>query len=275
VSSGHHHKISSRLVAGLAAALALAGGLPAVALAGLTVEGNGGVAAGSPPVTAATGAGVGRGAAAPSPPASVRLLQSRLGLPADGIFGPATTRAVERFQASHGLGRDGVVGAATWAALGVRGRRPVLEAVASSVAQPAAARPAAVSASTPTSTSTAAIPTPVVLAVLAADRIARLPYIWGGGHASWVSAGYDCSGSVSYVLHGAGLLASPEDSGELESYGDAGPGRWITIYANAAHVFMTIGALRFDTSGQSVTGSRWQLPGPAPAGYVVRHPPGL
>jgi hypothetical protein len=80
---------------------------------------------------------------------------------------------------------------------------------------------------------------------------------------------------VSYVLHAAGALSSPEDSGEFETYGAAGPGRWITIYASAAHVFMTIGSLRFDTSGASAAGSRWQPLEPPPAGYVVRHPVGL
>ncbi|HEX3874528.1 MAG TPA: peptidoglycan-binding protein [Solirubrobacteraceae bacterium] len=205
------------------------------------------------------------------PTASVRLLQRRLGLSPDGIFGPDTARALKRVQVRHHLDGDGVVDAATWAALGVRGRHPVLHAAQLTYAPPAAASLAA--AAPPPAAGP--IPTPILMAVAAADRIARLPYVWGGGHASWNSAGYDCSGSVSYVLHGAGLLSSPEDSGQLETYGAAGPGRWITIYANATHVFMVIGGLRFDTSGQKAAGTRWQLPGKTPAGYVVRHPIGL
>jgi peptidoglycan hydrolase-like protein with peptidoglycan-binding domain len=233
-----------------------------------------------------------------APSASVRLLQRRLGIAADGIFGPATTRAVKRFQAAHKLSADGVVGPETWAALGVRGTHPVLAAVGPTPAQPAAgaapdpaatpaatAPTAAASASAPAASGSTAdgpaaavvagLPAPVVSAVAAADRIATLPYVWGGGHASWVSAGYDCSGTVSYVLHAAGVLSTPEVSAAFETYGAAGPGRWITIYANADHVFMTLAGLRFDTSGESVTGTRWQALEPAPTGYVVRHPIGL
>jgi len=119
------------------------------------------------------------------------------------------------------------------------------------------------------------LPVRLMAAIVAANRIARLPYIWGGGHGSFDAAGYDCSGSVSYVLHAALVLATPEDSTGLESYGDPGPGRWITVYANATHAFMTLGGLRYDTVGLSATGSRWQTLGPVPAGYVVRHPVGL
>ncbi len=83
--------------------------------------------------------------------------------------------------------------------------------------------------------------------IAAADEIATRPYVYGGGHGSFESAGYDCSGSVSYALHGGGLLSSPEDSTGLESYGEPGPGKYITIYANAEHACMTIDGRRFDT----------------------------
>jgi cell wall-associated NlpC family hydrolase len=109
----------------------------------------------------------------------------------------------------------------------------------------------------------------------AGDEIATRPYVWGGGHGSFESYGYDCSGSVSYALHGGGLLSSPEDSTELESYGEAGPGRYITIYANAEHAFMVIDGKRFDTVAQAETGSRWSNTMTSTAGFVARHPAGL
>jgi len=91
-------------------------------------------------------------------------------------------------------------------------------------------------------------PEAVKAAIAAANRIHTLPYIWGGGHARWASPGYDCSGAVSYALHGAGLIATPMDSGEMMSWGVAGRGRWITIYANAGHAFAVIDGVRWDTA---------------------------
>jgi cell wall-associated NlpC family hydrolase len=111
--------------------------------------------------------------------------------------------------------------------------------------------------------------------VAAGNRIARLPYVWGGGHGSFDAAGYDCSGSVSYVLHAAGLLSVPEDSTGLESFGEPGPGRYVTIYANAGHAWMTIAGRRFDTIALQEGGTRWSNTISSPAGYVVRHPHGL
>ena len=109
----------------------------------------------------------------------------------------------------------------------------------------------------------------------AANRIAGFPYRYGGGHRSFHDSGYDCSGSVSYVLHGAGLLGRPRDSSELMSWGQPGRGRWITVYANAGHTFMVINGRRYDTTGRWDTGSRWQRVDRSSAGYVVRHPAGL
>jgi cell wall-associated NlpC family hydrolase len=109
----------------------------------------------------------------------------------------------------------------------------------------------------------------------AGNVIARTPYLWGGGHGKWIDKGYDCSGSVSFVLAAAGYLRGPLDSGRLARWGAPGPGRWVTIHANAGHVFMEVAGIRFDTSGQRVTGSRWQNDGRSTAGFAVRHPPGL
>jgi hypothetical protein len=109
--------------------------------------------------------------------------------------------------------------------------------------------------------------------VAAANQIATKPYKWGGGHGSFNDSGYDCSGSVSYALHGGGLLSSPLDSSALMSYGSPGPGKHITIYANSGHTFMTIDGRRFDTSARSDSGSRWGGPRSG-SGYTVRHPTG-
>jgi len=111
--------------------------------------------------------------------------------------------------------------------------------------------------------------------IAAGNAIATLPYIWGGGHASFQAAGYDCSGSVSYVLAAAGLLSAPEVSGDFESYGDPGPGQWVTIYATSGHVWMTIAGWRFDTVALAEDGTRWSQGGGEFGGYVERHPPGL
>jgi membrane-bound lytic murein transglycosylase B len=120
-----------------------------------------------------------------------------------------------------------------------------------------------------------AAPAPVKAAIAAANSIATTPYVWGGGHASFYSYGYDCSGAVSFALYGAGLLDTPLTSGALESYGEPGPGKWITIYANATHTYVVIAGLRWDTVGDANgTGPRWHAEPPYPAGFVVRHPTG-
>lgn len=119
----------------------------------------------------------------------------------------------------------------------------------------------------------AGAPAEVAAVIAAGNRIASLPYRWGGGHARWEDSGYDCSGSVGYALHGGGLLDASATSGDLMSYGERGPGTWITIYANADHVYMVVAGLRFDTSGARP--SRWQLAPRSGAGFAVRHPAGF
>ena len=117
-------------------------------------------------------------------------------------------------------------------------------------------------------------PAAVKRAIQAANRIRTKPYVWGGGHRRWWDRGYDCSGSVSFALRGAGLLTAPMVSGSLARWGEPGPGRWITIYANAGHVYAKIAGLRWDTSGTAGSGPRWHEDGRRSAGFVVRHPPG-
>jgi peptidoglycan hydrolase CwlO-like protein len=117
---------------------------------------------------------------------------------------------------------------------------------------------------------------PAVARVIAAgNAIATLPYIWGGGHGSFQANGYDCSGSVSYALAAAGLVNAPMVSGDFESWGLPGPGRWITVYANAGHVWMQVAGWRFDTVALATGGTRWAQGGGEFSGFVVRHPAGL
>jgi hypothetical protein len=109
----------------------------------------------------------------------------------------------------------------------------------------------------------------------AGNIIARSPYLWGGGHGKWLDEGYDCSGSVSFALAAAGLLNGPLASGPLMSWGEAGRGKWVTIFANDGHVFMEVAGIRFDTSNARVTGSRWGNEMRSTSGFVARHPAGL
>jgi hypothetical protein len=111
--------------------------------------------------------------------------------------------------------------------------------------------------------------------VAAANRIARTPYRYGGGHGGFQDTAYDCSGSVSYVLHGGGVLAEPLTSGGFETYGASGRGRLVTVYANAQHVWMTIRGKRYDTISRAMSGTRWSSTLASVAGYTVRHPYGL
>jgi peptidoglycan hydrolase CwlO-like protein len=121
----------------------------------------------------------------------------------------------------------------------------------------------------------AGAPAAVAQVMAAGNAIATLPYIWGGGHGSFQASGYDCSGSVSYALAAAGLLSSPLDSTGFESWGQPGPGQWITVYANAGHAFMVVGGWRFDTVALAQGGTRWSQSMADTSGFVVRHPAGL
>jgi hypothetical protein len=194
---------------------------------------------------------------------SVAALQRALGIAADGVFGPGTQASVKRFQRRHGLTADGIVGPATWRALGLRGRTAVLKRRGSHRGRAQRAQRAG------------GLPIRVRRVIAAGDRIATLPYRYGGGHGTWHDTGYDCSGSVSFALHGAGLLSSSLTSGGFMSWGSPGPGRWITIYASPGHVYMVVAGRRYDTTGRDVDGSRWHDELRSGSGYVVRHPTGL
>ena len=121
----------------------------------------------------------------------------------------------------------------------------------------------------------AGAPPQVVALIAAGNAIAAMPYKYGGGHGSFDDKAYDCSGSVSYALHGAGLLDATLDSTGLSRWGVSGAGTWITVYANKTHTYLVVAGVRFDTSGQKAAGTRWQAQTRSSKGFKIRHPLGL
>lgn len=118
-------------------------------------------------------------------------------------------------------------------------------------------------------------PAAVKRAIAAGNRLQGKPYKWGGGHARHKDSGYDCSGTVSYVLREAGLMKGSSPSSGYFTYGKKGDGKWITIYIRKGHVFMTVAGLRLDTGGRGGnSGPRWQTATRAGRGHVMRHPAG-
>ena len=227
----------------------------------------------------------------------VRVLQNFLtkaGLrtSVDGVFGPGTKSAVEDFERSQRRTVDGTVskldvlvlrdvvanGGAVAAAAATGGALPKNQP------PPVPAPPpplvlgpgmAATVGEDGLAVAPALAPPQVQAVINAGNVIAKMPYLYGGGHGKWDDAGYDCSGSVSYALHGGGLVDEALPSGSFMSWGDPGPGQWISIYAHGGHMYMTVAGLRFDTSGAKTSGSRWQADMRSPKGYTVVHPPGF
>ncbi len=203
--------------------------------------------------------------------------QKAYGMPADGVFGPSSYhelllalnhRVVPGDGASQASSRKQVVPADDSGGAGfvpAPSSAPVQDATLN--AQGLAVAPAGAPA--------------VIQEILnAGNQIAFRPYVYGGGHNGWgPQPGYDCSGSVSFALHGGGLLHSPLDSTELESYGAPGPGRWITIWADGGHTFMEVAGLFFDTVNQqrSNNNDRWSTkmdPWESSQSWTVVHPVG-
>ncbi len=117
--------------------------------------------------------------------------------------------------------------------------------------------------------------------IWAGNQIRRKPYVLGGGHGVWRDAGYDCSGSVSYVLHAAGMIKTSMDSGQFESWGDSGLGQWVTVFANPGHAFLEVAGIRMDTSSEgdrtpvAGTGPRWHSLLRSTGAFQSRHPTGF
>jgi cell wall-associated NlpC family hydrolase len=118
-------------------------------------------------------------------------------------------------------------------------------------------------------------PLAVQRAIWAADKLLHQPYVYGGGHQSFISHGYDCSGTVSYALHGAGLLKAPLDSSDFMAWGKRGRGAWITIYTNPGHAWAVIAGMRLDTAGPGQSGPRWRTEKGSTRGFRARHPDSL
>ena len=149
-------------------------------------------------------------------------------------------------------------------------------APATPVPQPVTSTPQAVIAKDGrTAIPPASAPDQVKQAIWAANKITTKPYRYGGGHRKWRDTGYDCSGSVSYALHGGGIIDSPLFSGLFMKWGLAGRGQWITVYTNPGHAYVVIAGLRFDTSGPGERGPRWRLGARSSRGFAARHPEGL
>jgi cell wall-associated NlpC family hydrolase len=219
----------------------------------------------------------------------VRVLQRWLTLTGfatdvDGHFGASTRLAVRHYERANGQRVNGWVSREQ--ARGLRTRAYAARAANAVAPAAAAAAPAADPLLTPapnavigpdglTATVPAAAPPPVRDAIVAANRIVGKPYRWGGGHAIVEDDAYDCSGSVSYALMGGGLLRGPQDSTGLTGFGQAGPGTWMTVFANSQHTYVVIAGLRLDTSGTGGQGPRWHAEARSDAGYVARHPAGL
>jgi peptidoglycan hydrolase-like protein with peptidoglycan-binding domain len=231
----------------------------------------------------------------------VRVLQNdltQLGYPAatDGAFGPATRKSVRLFEHAAGLRVDGVLTQREVRVLKKAARSGGMAGAVSAQQSGATAASGGASANQPDQPTGQIAPPPPVGATIGSDGlaaapagapaavaaiiqagnvIAHMPYRFGGGHQRWTDSGYDCSGSVSFALHGAGLLDTPLASYDFYTWGEAGPGQWVTIYAKDDHAYMVVAGLRYDTAASKGGGSRWTAAARAPAGYVARHPAGL
>jgi peptidoglycan hydrolase-like protein with peptidoglycan-binding domain len=226
----------------------------------------------------------------------VRVLQgylTRAGHPnsVDGVFGRGTRNAVRSFERAQRRRVDGRVtrgdaralrdvvengGAVTSVAV-TGGARPSQEEIKAAEEAPLQLGPGmkAKLGADGLAIAPASAPAAVKAVIAAGNRIALKPYLYGGGHGKWEDVGYDCSGSVSYALYGARLLKVSMASGGFMTWAEPGAGKWITTYANPGHMYMVVAGLRFDTSGRSAKGTRWQTAKRTTSGYAIRHPRGL
>jgi peptidoglycan hydrolase-like protein with peptidoglycan-binding domain len=193
----------------------------------------------------------------------------------DGEYGAGTVKSVKKFETDQQRSVDGVIDAGDIDLL--RSLVDGEDTTTTSATAPAATTPGskATIGADGLAIAPADAPDAVKAFIAAGNAIAKKPYIYGGGHGKWEDRGYDCSGSVSYALHGADLLDSPLPSGSFMSWGEKGPGQWITLYAKGSHMYAVVAGIRFDTSGRAEDGSRWHTSMRSSSGYTVVHPPGL
>jgi peptidoglycan hydrolase-like protein with peptidoglycan-binding domain len=206
---------------------------------------------------------------------------------ADGIYGRGTASRVKRFERGADLDVDGKLEPADARELKAAAKRGSTgggneddggdgNGGADAGAMPQnTGETAQISADGKTAVAPANAPEEVKQAIAAANEITDKPYKYGGGHGDFEDSGYDCSGAVSYALHGAGLLDEPLDSSGLARWGESGEGQWITVYGKSSHAYIVIAGARFDTSGEGEEGPRWRHEKGSTSGYAVRHPEGL
>jgi peptidoglycan hydrolase-like protein with peptidoglycan-binding domain len=201
---------------------------------------------------------------------------------ADGQFGRQTATAQKRFERSKRRRADGRATPGEQRLVQSSARQRASQPPpAEEQSQPAAPQrgKAVIAPDGRTAIAPEDAPQPVKDAIAAANRITDKPYKYGGGHGKWEDSGYDCSGAVSYALHGGDLLDQPLDSSGLARWGQAGRGEWITVYANSGHAYVVIAGLRFDTSAYNDSGGekgpRWRETQRPSSGYTARHPEGL
>ena len=207
---------------------------------------------------------------------------------ADGVYGKGTATKVKRFERAAGLAVDGKLQPGDARALKAAAKRGSAgeddsgtggnggaEMGSTPAEGTASGDTAEISADGKTAVAPANAPEEVKQAIAAANKITDKPYKYGGGHGDFEDSGYDCSGAVSYALHGAGLLDQPLDSTGFMSWGESGEGEWITVYGKSSHAYIVIAGARFDTSGEGEEGPRWRSEKAPTTGYAVRHPQGL
>jgi peptidoglycan hydrolase-like protein with peptidoglycan-binding domain len=208
----------------------------------------------------------------------------------DGVYGKGTASKVKKFERAEDLDVDGKLEPTDAKALKAAAKRGSAGdgsadsgddaggnggAEMGSTPESAPGDTAQISADGKTAVAPANAPDEVKQAIAAANKITDKPYKYGGGHGDFEDSGYDCSGAVSYALHGAGLLDEPLDSTGFMSWGASGEGEWITVYGKSSHAYIMIAGARFDTSGAGEEGPRWRKEDASTSGYAVRHPEGL
>jgi cell wall-associated NlpC family hydrolase len=197
---------------------------------------------------------------------------------ADGQYGTVTVRKVKRFERDKRRlvnGRVEPSDARLITRLAARAGAQESSGGSTYSAPPPNATGKATLQSDGTAVAPASAPQRVKDVIAAANQIVTKPYRYGGGHGSFNDSGYDCSGAVSYAMHGGAFVSQPLDSTGFMSWAHAGAGTWITTYANSGHVYAMIAGLRWDTSGSGGQGPRWHSDTRSASGYTVRHPRGF